>query len=215
MARFSLARPFAVKPAPAFTDSFSPRPTDRLGTVTVVNELAECFTDETKNKIAHCRTVDSILERLDQTYRRPEFFIESVLESIRNFGQIADYKTELLEKYYAHLLQVLTEVQERGQFEQFNNAQNISLILKRLPNRELDKYLSRREEEDEEGGMDLLWDFVVERYRVVSRLADERRGLKESGNMGWKDKGKGGQGQSGKAKKDLLYRVDKIGRAHV
>ena len=77
------------------------------------------------------------------------FFIESVLDSIRNFGQIADYKTELLEKYYGHLLQVLTEVQERGQFAQFDNAQNISLITKRLPVRELDKYLSRREENDD------------------------------------------------------------------
>ena len=57
-------------------------------------------------------------------------------------------------------------------------------------------------------GMDLLWDFIVDRYKVVSRLADERRGLKESGNMGWKDKGKGGQGQSGDAKKKLLYRMD-------
>ena len=30
VARLYLARPFAVKPAPAFTDCFSPRPTDKL-----------------------------------------------------------------------------------------------------------------------------------------------------------------------------------------
>ena len=68
-----------------------------LSNVTIVHDVPECFTEETKNRIAHCCSVESILERLDQTYRRPEFFIESVLDSIRNFGQIADYKTELLE----------------------------------------------------------------------------------------------------------------------
>ena len=39
--------------------------------------------------------------------------------------------------------------------------------------------------------MDLAWDFIAELYKVVTRLADERPGLKEGSNSGWKDKGKG------------------------
>ncbi len=71
-----------------------------MSNVTIVNDImTDCFSDETRSRIAHCRSIESFLERLDQTYRRPEFFTESVLDSIRNFGQIADYKTELLEKY--------------------------------------------------------------------------------------------------------------------
>ena len=55
--------------------------------------------------------------------------------------------------------------------------------------------------------MGLVWDFVAERYRVVTRLANERRRLKENANSGWKDKGKGGQGQgqSGDAKRSCCF----------
>ena len=35
VARLYLARPLAVKPPPALTDSFSPRPTDRLGLLAI------------------------------------------------------------------------------------------------------------------------------------------------------------------------------------
>ena len=55
--------------------------------------------------------------------------------------------------------------------------------------------------------MDLLWEFVFGQHKFVSRLADKRRGLKEGPNQGFKDKGKGGQGQQGDSKKKLLYRI--------
>ena len=63
----------------------------------MLETIALGFSDETRGKVAHCPCVDAIIERLDQMYRRPEFFIESVLDSIRNFGQIGEWKTELLE----------------------------------------------------------------------------------------------------------------------
>ncbi len=78
--------------------------------------------EETLSKIAHCCTVDAILEQLDQTDCRPEFFIKSVLDSIRRFGMIPNWKTEMLERYYSLLLQIFTEVHERGQFLQFATA---------------------------------------------------------------------------------------------
>ena len=86
-----------------------------------------------------------------------------MLDLIRGFSQISDWKTDMSERYYSLLLQFFTEVQERWQFQQFDNSQNISLIIKKLPALDLDKFLSLREENDGEGGLDLLWEFVFDR----------------------------------------------------
>ncbi len=90
----------------------------------------DCFSKDTRitHKIAPCRTVEKILDRLDQTNRRSKFCIESILDSIRGLGLIQDWKTDAFEQYYSLLLQLFTEVQERGQFD---NPQTVSQIIRK------------------------------------------------------------------------------------
>ena len=46
---------------------------------------------------------------------------------------------------------MMTEVQERGQFHQFDNSQMVSFIICKLMARDLDKFVSLREENNGEG----------------------------------------------------------------
>ena len=84
---------------------------------------------------------EAMVVKMEDHHQEIQVFASMITEAVTaaTVGPIVDWKTELLEWYYSHILQIYTEVQERGQFQQFYNVQNISLIIRKLPVQELDK----------------------------------------------------------------------------
>lgn len=146
----------------------------------IMHMMENSFTSETCSRISHLRTVDAIFERLDRTYNRPEFFIESLLLPLKKESTIGESDYARLEKFYCSVLGAMQEVRELDLWHHFAHLQNISIITSKFPMKELEHWLSRERSSPSdcpEARMDLLQQFVEERWGLACFMADHKRGI--------------------------------------
>ena len=138
------------------------------------------MSEKLKQKLRFHKTLNSLWADLDETFLRPDRFIEDLLHPLIEHKAIKQDSLTDLEDFYSLFLSSLAEAEDQDMQADFLTMQNISLITGRLPERERRKWYtfkSTRGAYTRMGIAQAFEDWVNTQYRITRNCVREESRL--------------------------------------